>query len=183
MAAGLYKLGIKYGSDVVVNQIANQVLTRDDIDKLVKDPMVQKAIEDQLGAAALENLLKEQSGSEQPGTEQPGTDQPGTEQPGGQPGAEHPGTETVPNPHQPQTETGSQLAFNTKEEAFEFVLTKFSLSELQGFVKMAEGGITAEEKKQAKSALLARLTPEEYQALKVIALIELQKRPNDIYLN
>ncbi len=157
LIVGVYKIGIKYGSEAVINQIANQVLSKDEIDKLIEDPKVQKIIEDQLGAGVLQNLRKEQ-----------------------------PNTDTVPDPeinNLPQTGTGSQLVFTTKEEAFEFLLTKFSISELNNFINMAEGGITTEEKNQIKSVLSSRLTTEEYQALKVIGLIELQKRPNSIKFN
>jgi hypothetical protein len=148
LIVGVYKIGIKYGSEAVINQIANQVLSKDEIDKLIEDPKVQKIIEDQLGAGVLQNLRKEQ-----------------------------------PINNLPQTGTGSQLVFTTKEEAFEFLLTKFSISELNNFINMAEGGITTEEKNQIKSVLSSRLTTEEYQALKVIGLIELQKRPNSIKFN
>ncbi len=153
--AGGYKLGLKYGSEVVIDKIANQVLSKDEIDQLIEDPKVQKTIEEQLGAGALQNLRKEQ---------------PNT---GAVPDA-------VPNApdasNLPQTGTNSQLVFATPEEALKFLLTKFSMSELNGFIKMADGGVTTAEKNQIKSALMSRLTPEEYQALKVLGLIELQKR-------
>lgn len=157
-----YKLGLKYGSEAVIDKIANQVLSKDEIDQLIEDPQVQKTIEAQLGAGALQSLRKAQP---------------------------HTGAvpDTVPNTSDannlPPTDTNSQLVFTTTEEALKFLLTKFSMSELNGFIKMADGGVTAAEKNQIKSALMARLTPEEYQALKVLGLIELQKRQNSINAN
>ncbi|WP_190239879.1 hypothetical protein [Pelotomaculum schinkii] len=160
--AGVYKIGMQYGSEVVIDKIANQVLSKDEIDQLIEDPKVQKTIEEQLGAGALQNLRKEQSNN---------------------------GTvpDAVPNApdasNLPQTGTNSQLVFATPEEALKFLLTKFSMSELNGFIKMADGGVTTAEKNQIKSALMSRLTPEEYQALKVLGLIELQKRQNSMNSN
>lgn len=155
--AGAYKIGIQYGSEVVIDKIANQVLSKDEINQLIEDPKVQKTIEEQLGAEALQNLRKGQ-----------------------------PNTGAVPDAAMndlPQTGTNSQLVFATTEEALKFLFTKFSMSELNGFIKMAEGGITTAEKNQVESALMSRLTPEEYQALKVLGLIELQKRQNSMNSN
>lgn len=160
--AGGYKLGLKYGSEAVIDKIANQVLSKDEIDQLIEDPKVQKTIEAQLGAGALQNLRKAQP---------------------------HTGAvpDAVPNTpdanNLPPTDTNSQLVFTTTEEALKFLLTKFSMSELNGFIKMADGGVTAAEKNQIKSTLMERLTPEEYQALKVLGLIELQKRQNSMNAN
>ncbi|HBC93660.1 MAG TPA: hypothetical protein DCZ10_12400 [Pelotomaculum sp.] len=160
--AGGYKLGLKYGSEAVIDKIANQVLSKDEIDQLIEDPKVQKTIEAQLGAGALQNLRKAQ---------------PHT-------GAVPDAVPNIPDANNlPPTDTNSQLVFTTKEEALKFLLTKFSMSELNGFIKMADGGVTAAEKDQIKSTLMARLTPEEYQALKVLGLIELQKRQNSMNAN
>jgi PncC family amidohydrolase len=93
------------------------------------------------------------------------------------------GNQNVPgtgNNSKPSGGKGSGLVFNTAEEALQFLLTKFSRAELNGFIAMAEDGITPEEKSQVKAALLSRLTAEEYQALKVIALIELEKRQHNL---
>jgi len=164
--AGGYKLGLKYGSEVVIDKIANQVLSKDEIDQLIEDPKVQKTIEEQLGAGALQNLRKQQ---------------PNT---GTVPDAVPDAVPNAPDASDlPQTGTNSQLVFATTEEALKFLLTKFSMSELNGFIKMADGGVTTAEKNQIKSALMSRLTPEEYQALKVLGLIELQKRQNSMNSN
>jgi hypothetical protein len=66
--------------------------------------------------------------------------------------------------------------FSSREEAMKFLLSKFSMSELTEFAKKAEGGLTPEEKVEIKAAITKRLTPEEYNALKVYAFIELSKR-------
>lgn len=156
LTAVVYKVGIKYASDAAINQIADQV-SPDEINELMEDPAVQKTIQEQLGSGVPQDWRKEQ-----------------------------PDPATIPDTainNVPLTETGNQLVFTTKEEAFKFLLTKFSMSELSGFIAMAEGGVNTEEKNQVKSVLMSRLTPEEYKALKVIGLIELQKRQNSINLN
>lgn len=169
VVAGGYKFGIKYASDALISQIANEVLSQEEIDKLIEDPEVQRTIEEQLGPEALQNLRKEHpdtAGEPGAGINNPAQTNTGTQPEKGSPESS------------PQRKTDTKLVFSTKEEALEFVLTKFSNSEIKGFIDMAEGGITAQEKEQIKAALMERLTPEEYQALKVIGLIELQKRPD-----
>lgn len=82
------------------------------------------------------------------------------------------------NNNEPLKNADGGLVFDTAEEALLFLMTKFSKSELKGFLAMTEDGLTAEEKNQIKAALLARLTPEEYQALRTIGIQESQRNPN-----
>lgn len=201
VAAG-YKFGLKYVSEAVINKVANEVLTGEEIDKLVQDPQVKKILEERLGTEAFGELLKRQPGAgagAAPGTGQ-GTGlgpQSGaaTGNGNGPEGGSGTGTGTgagsiTGNQNVPGTGNNSKpsegkgkgggLVFNTAEEALQFLLTKFSRAELNGFIAMAEDGITPEEKSQVKAALLSRLTAEEYQALKVIALIELEKRQHNL---
>ena len=202
LAAAGYKFGLKYVSEAVINKVASEVLTSEEIDKLVQDPQVKKILEERLGTEAFGELLKRQPGAgagAAPGTGQ-GTGlgpQSGaaTGNGNGPEGGSGTGTGTgagsiTGNQNVPGTGNNSKpsegkgkgggLVFNTAEEALQFLLTKFSRAELNGFIAMAEDGITPEEKSQVKAALLSRLTAEEYQALKVIALIELEKRQHNL---
>jgi hypothetical protein len=69
-----------------------------------------------------------------------------------------------------------KLAFKSRQEATQFVMSKFSMSEISDFGKMAQGGLTEEEKNEIKSKVMSRLTPEEYEALKLFGIIELSKQ-------
>lgn len=202
LAAAGYKFGLKYVSEAVINKVANEVLTGEEIDKLVQDPQVKKILEERLGTEAFGELLKRQPGAGAGAA--PGTGQgiglgpqsgAATGNGNGPEGGSGTGTGTgagsiTGNQNVPGTGNNSKpsegkgkgggLVFNTAEEALQFLLTKFSRAELNGFIAMAEDGITPEEKSQVKAALLSRLTAEEYQALKVIALIELEKRQHNL---
>lgn len=204
LAAAGYKFGLKYVSEAVINKVANEVLTGEEIDKLVQDPQVKKILEERLGTKAFEELLKRQPGAGAGAGAAPGTGQgtglgpqsgAATGNGNGPEGGSGTGTGTgagsiTGNQNVPGTGNNSKpsegkgkgggLVFNTAEEALQFLLTKFSRAELNGFIAMAEDGITPEEKSQVKAALLSRLTAEEYQALKVIALIELEKRQHNL---
>lgn len=202
LAAAGYKFGLKYVSEAVINKVANEVLTGEEIDKLVQDPQVKKILEDRLGTEAFGELLKRQPGAGA-GAAPGGGPETGlgpqsgaaTGNGNGPEGGSGTGTGTgagsiTGNQNVPGTGNNSKpsegkgkgggLVFNTAEEALQFLLTKFSRAELNGFIAMAEDGITPEEKSQVKAALLSRLTAEEYQALKVIALIELEKRQHNL---
>ncbi|MFC3883394.1 hypothetical protein ACFOU2_07605 [Bacillus songklensis] len=69
-----------------------------------------------------------------------------------------------------------KLAFKSRQEATQFVMGKFSMSEISDFAKAAQGGLTEEEKNEIKSKVTSRLTAEEYEALKLFGIIELSKQ-------
>ncbi len=195
VAAG-YKFGLKYVSEAVINKVASEVLTTEEIDKLVQDPQVKKILEDRLGTEAFGELLKRQPGAGAGaapgggpetglGSQNGAAPESGSGSGTGNTAGSITGNQNVPgtgNNSKPSEGKGKGggLVFNTAEEALQFLLTKFSRAELNGFIAMAEDGITPEEKSQVKAALLSRLTAEEYQALKVIALIELEKRQHNL---
>ncbi len=195
VAAG-YKFGLKYVSEAVINKVASEVLTTEEIDKLVQDPQVKKILEDRLGTEAFGELLKRQPGAGAGaapgggpetglGSQNGAAPESGSGSGTGTGAGSITGNQNVPgtgNNSKPSEGKGKGggLVFNTAEEALQFLLTKFSRAELNGFIAMAEDGITPEEKSQVKAALLSRLTAEEYQALKVIALIELEKRQHNL---
>ncbi|WP_413306389.1 hypothetical protein AA0X95_05660 [Bacillus sp. 1P10SD] len=56
-----------------------------------------------------------------------------------------------------------------------FLLSKFTMNELMSYANAAKGGITSEKKAEIKATVMQRLTPEEYEALKVYAILELSK--------
>lgn len=196
LAAAGYKFGLKYVSEAVINKVANEVLTGEEIDKLVQDPQVKKILEERLGTEAFGELLKRQPGAGAGaapgggpetglGSQNGAAPESGSGSGTGNTAGSITGNQNVPgtgNNSKPSEGKGKGggLVFNTAEEALQFLLTKFSRAELNGFIAMAEDGITPEEKSQVKAALLSRLTAEEYQALKVIALIELEKRQHNL---
>jgi hypothetical protein len=196
LAAAGYKFGLKYVSEAVINKVANEVLTGEEIDKLVQDPQVKKILEERLGTEAFGELLKRQPGAGAGaapgggpetglGSQNGAAPESGSGTGTGTGAGSITGNQNVPgtgNNSKPSEGKGKGggLVFNTAEEALQFLLTKFSRAELNGFIAMAEDGITPEEKSQVKAALLSRLTAEEYQALKVIALIELEKRQHNL---
>ncbi|MEW9667556.1 hypothetical protein [Ammoniphilus sp. 3BR4] len=149
-----YKIGMNYVSEKMMDQVSQEVLTPEEVKKLLDDPAIQQAIEQQGGTDAF-GQLKEAAPVPAPGEEatQAGKEQPAVSQPA----------------------SSAALTFATKEEAMKFLLTKFTMSELTNLASMTQGGLTSEEKEELKSTLLSRLSPEEFQALKVLGLIELSK--------
>jgi hypothetical protein len=68
---------------------------------------------------------------------------------------------------------------NTKEEALQLVLTKYSATEINDIVTKAQSGITSEEEAEIRETLMNRFSEEEIQALKVIGIVELIRRKNN----
>lgn len=158
-----YKVGMNYASEKMINQVAEQVLTKDEVNQLLHDPAIQQSIKEQAGTETLAQLQQQIGSTEQVEAKQK--------------------TETTSTPASPSSEKldstpskGQTAAFKTKEEALKFLLAKFSMEELKGFAGQAQGGLTAEEKAAIKSELLSRISPDEFQALKVLGLIELSKQ-------
>jgi hypothetical protein len=67
------------------------------------------------------------------------------------------------------------LPFSTKEEAIKVVSEKYTVSEMVDLRDKAREGITSEEKAKIYQDLQSKLTEEELQALKIVALQEMQK--------
>lgn len=63
----------------------------------------------------------------------------------------------------------------TKQQAIDFMLTKFSIVELLRFKKMAQDGLTSKEKDTIKRILKSRLTDEEYNTIRVFVLNRMGK--------
>jgi len=165
-----YKWAISYASDRLVEQVTKDMFTDDEVNELMKEPAIQKALEEQLGAVkSPTDLATDSAGASQ----EAGQSSPDTPAPSGSKDGSGGSTSAS------TVEKQGQHPFSDKEEALKFLLTRFSMSELKEFVSMASGGVTAEEKKEIKEALLGRLSPEEFQALKVLGLIELKKRQQE----
>ncbi|MBP1934079.1 hypothetical protein [Ammoniphilus resinae] len=174
-----YNWVISFASDRLVEQVTKDMLTDDEVNELMKEPAVQKALEEQLGAipSDQEEVDQDSAGDSQK-SDQNTTVTPEPSESGGRAGSSSSGSETGTS----TATTGNQekVGFSNKEEALKFLLSRFSMSELKEFVSMASGGVTAEEKQEIKKALLERLSPEEFQALKVLGLIELKKRQQEL---
>lgn len=71
------------------------------------------------------------------------------------------------------TPSGKELVVKNKDEAIKLILDKFSIGELKDLATNAKG-MSKEEQEQ----LLSRFTDEELESLKIIGLMEVEKRKN-----
>lgn len=196
-----YKIGMSLVADKVVDELASQI-SKEDYDKILKDPSIQQIIDKEMGSDQKSELLnnissdpavkdsvnngqntpvsgtttKTTSNEQKPATTNTvsGKDKDkvaaAVTPDKGKTVDQKPAVEQ----EKPQPQPG--LHFNSRSEAMKFLLSKFSMSELSAFAKKAEGGVTPEEKAEIKSAVLGRLSADEYNALKVFALVEASKR-------
>lgn len=72
--------------------------------------------------------------------------------------------------------TAAELPFHTKEEALKTITGKLSVGEINEIRNKVSDGIDAQDKQEIIALLEDRLSPEELEALKIIALKELQNR-------
>jgi hypothetical protein len=72
-------------------------------------------------------------------------------------------------------EVPSNLPFKTKEEAIKVVSKKYSVNEMVNMRDKVREGLTSQEKEEIYNDLRSKLTEEELQALKVVALKEMKK--------
>lgn len=61
------------------------------------------------------------------------------------------------------------ISLSEKADVTSILMENLSLSDLEVFQKMASGGMTVDEKREARKVLLDKLTPEEYNTLSQIA--------------
>ncbi|WML24727.1 hypothetical protein [Neobacillus sp. OS1-33] len=189
-----YKIGMNIASEKMVDELASQI-TAEDYDNLLKDPSIQQIIEKEVGTGKKSELLKNVSANQgikgMVNNNTAGMNGNTTSEK--QPSATNSDlsekqeitTATVATGKRVHTETKqpstgkaepSGLQFSSNEEVMKFLLSKFSMEELSALAKEAQGGVTAQEKAEIKNKVLSRLSTEEYNALKVYAVVEVSKK-------
>lgn len=189
-----YKIGMNLASEKMVDELASQ-MTKEDYDNILKDPSIKQIIDKEVGtdkkSALLHNVSSDPTIKDaiSKGKDTPvatnvdssrGKDTPATNADSSK------GKDTTANvdsgkdttdEKQPSTEKAElELQFNSNAEVMKFLLSKFSMGELSTLAKKSQGGVTAQEKAEIKNTVLARLSTDEYNALKVYAVVEMSKR-------
>lgn len=168
-----YKFGMSYASDKMIEQLSDQFVNAEEIERMKQDPAVQQLLldhADELGKEYIDKLNLP-SVPATPVTQ-------GTTPPAKPDAADGSQATTAPDdPSSASEEQGkSRLAVKTKEEALQLLLGKFSMDELKTLANSAKGGLTDQKKVEIKNTLMERLTSEEFEAVKVVVLMELLKK-------
>ncbi|SFF29902.1 hypothetical protein SAMN05216378_5861 [Paenibacillus catalpae] len=162
-----YKIGFHYLSNKMMNEMADQILSSEEVEALKKDPAVQQIIADnskyfdKKAVEALQESVSTDTG-DKPDKSGSTTDESGH-------------TEGISKPATDKPAAGGQLVVKNKDEASDMLLSKFSMKELTGLADKAKDGLTPEEKQSIKDTLLSRLSTEEFNSVKIIALMEIMK--------
>ncbi|WP_028559176.1 hypothetical protein [Paenibacillus pinihumi] len=173
-----YKYGMSYASDKMIQQLSNQIVNADEFERMKQDPAVQQLLQehaDELGKEYIDKLnLPVATGTK---TSSPGTgsttDKPGDGKNGGDNQANTDKPDKTPAA---DGKKGGKLIVKNKEEAMQLLLSKFSMKELTDLANSAKGGLTDEKKEHIKDSVMARLTADEFEAVKVVVLMELLKK-------
>ena len=155
---------MKYASDKVIEQVTDQLFTHEELETLTQDPSFQKII-DQLEDNHPVPAQSEESPASDDGTKTSDN------------------TDVVENSDPAQVDptlVPEQLSFTSNEDALKFLLTKFKLTELKSLSDKAKGGLTQQEKSEIKSIVTDRLTKTEYDSLKILAAMEIQRRQGTV---
>lgn len=171
-----YKIGFHYLSNKMMNEMADQILTTEEVEALKNDPAVQQIISDnsqyfdQKAMEALQGSVSSEVNGDGASQGQPDHAASGsaTDKNDESDGASKPATD--------KPVSGDQLVVKTKDEAADLLIGKFSMKELTGLADKAKDGLTPEEKQNIKDTLLSRLSADEYNSVKIIALMEIMKR-------
>ncbi|MGG1679988.1 hypothetical protein ACIFOT_30360 [Neobacillus sp. NRS-1170] len=164
-----YQIGMNLASKKVVEEISHQV-PKKEIQALLTDPSVQQFIEDEVGSDKKQQILDKYSVVPMANTPLVASASASSDQ-----AASEDSKTSKKSTETEKTYTSSKLKFTSRDEVLKFLLTKFTMNELMGFADKAKGGLTPEVKSEIQSTVMKRLTPEEYEALKLYAIIELSK--------
>ncbi|MBI0579817.1 hypothetical protein IEC97_20880 [Neobacillus cucumis] len=156
-----YHLVMNLASKKVVDEVSAQIPQKE-IKNLLMEPSVQQTIENQVGPEKKKEILQKYSVKSVSNAKAPTTAVQGKETGN----TVHSGVGNVAKP---------KLMFTSRDQAMKFLLSKFTASELAAFADKAKDGLTPQEKSEITSQVLSRLTPEEYNALKTFAVIEVSK--------
>lgn len=169
-----FKLGMSYASDKMIEQLSSQLVNAEEFERMKQDPAVQQLLldhADELGREYIDKLNLPAI----PATAESAADGATAPKPN-----ETDQETASPAPAAPASPSGgagkSALVVKTKEEALQLLLGKFSMDELTGLANSAKGGLTDQKKEEIKNKLMERLTTEEFEAVKVVVLMELLKK-------
>jgi hypothetical protein len=168
-----YKVGMNYVSNKVMDKIQGQIVSPQDVEEMKKDPEIQQIIKDNFSEEEVKRLLPDldTAAPPSPGESSP----PKAEQPAS--GQSSPSAPASSASGGGNSEDGSAAQKPlTRKQAEDLVMSKFSLGELKSMSDMAKDGLSSEEKTQIKNKLKGKLTDEQYEQLKVTALIEIMKQ-------
>lgn len=70
----------------------------------------------------------------------------------------------------------ADLPFHTKEEALKTLTGEFSMAEIKDITSIVQGGLTESEKAEIEKVVFDRLTEEQLEALRLIALKEIKNK-------
>lgn len=169
-----YRISFTYISGVMMDHLTNEMFTEEEIEEWKNDPYIQ-----QLLAEEQDDLLQQHV--------KPPLRPENSVEPTNSSGA--PGTGSADDVQAPSSMNGNQESENApaeaanpayslqnKEQVLKLLLSKFTMAELTGLMDLAKDGLTEKEKTQIKTTLLEKLTPEEFEAIKLVALAELAQR-------
>jgi hypothetical protein len=161
-----YNIFINVASEKIIDQVMSQLLTEEEVGILLQDPHVQQIITEELGPGAADELMKMNAVVPASSTPSSTTSSKGN----------NTSDDSVSTKEENKIDTENKALPKTKEEAFQLVLSKYSMIELKELATKAQGGVSSEEKVKIKASLAERFSEEELQALKVIGIIELAKK-------
>lgn len=168
-----YKPALHYAADVLINQVADKLLTEEEINEIANSPEFKQILEEQINLGNIDLVAPAATAS---ATVAPSDTKPSASKPEQDTKTQDTKTQDTKTIPESPTATPPTTRFANNDEALEFMLSKFSMSELTSLANKARGGLTSEEKEEIKSVLHQRLSSEEYQAIKILAVLEIQKR-------
>lgn len=155
LVAGIGFAGYKYAYHLIGNkimdQLADEVMNTKEVDQMLADPDVKRMIESSLNANDVKQLL---------GAKQGDAGEQGS-------GAQESQGASAP---------AKKMVVKNKNEAIKLVMNKFSVRELKDMASRVNGGMSETEKESMKQQLTDRFTKDELDSLKIIALMETEKR-------
>ncbi|MBM7567987.1 hypothetical protein [Paenibacillus sacheonensis] len=153
LIAGIGFVGYRYAYHMIGNkimdQVADEILHSKEADELMADPEVKQMIQSSLSSKEAGRLL----GSL--------------------------GNQGASSGENGEAAGAKTMVVKNKDEAIKLVMSKFSIGELKGMAAKVKGGMTAEEKEEMKQRLEDRFSKDEMDSLKIIALMEAEKRNSD----
>lgn len=171
-----WQYGEKIIADRVMDEVIEQVMRDEEVRRLLDDPEVRRALREAVAEEDLERLRGElgaKLGSASDGISGGGSVGSGGSgsEPAGGPG----GVGEVGGLGAAEGADGG-LPIASIEEAEALVLEKFSIAEIRRYAAMVRGGLSEEEKLRIRDEALSRFTEDEWRALRLIALIEAERR-------
>lgn len=162
------KLAFDYVADKMMKKIVSEVSQDPDVERVLKDKEIQQKLEKLQNDPSLQKQVQDLAKKAQGAAVEVSEKVKETAEAAAKQANANEQKQGNTNSKSKNADAGG-VHFKNTSQAAQYAMKRFSMSEINYYRGMAEGGLTPQEKKEIKAVVLSRFSPEEIQAFIEVA--------------